>query len=157
MSLYREAGRRRTLPLLAGAVAIAVAAGLIGFLIGDGGEEDPSLADAVESVREEVQPAFSELELVTIEYTEAVRDGRVVAETEYQAALDHADRASATIAGASGDLELLGPDRLAAAEAAMSELSELVEGPAPAADVEAAVRRAEGALRALTGLAAPPS
>lgn len=155
MSLYREAGRRRTLPLLAGAVAIALLAGLIGFLIGDGGNEEPSLADAVQSVREDTRPAISELELVTIEYGEAVRDGQVVAETEYQAARDHVDRAAESLASVSGDLELLGPDGVAEARAAMSELGTLVEQRAAAAEVDAAVRRAEDALRDATGSAAP--
>jgi len=149
MSLYREAGGRRTAALLGGLLAGLLLGTLAGYLIGSaGGDEEPSLEDAVEQLQEDVAPALSALELVSIEYSEAVRGGEVVAETEYQASLDHVQRARSALDGASADLELLSPGELATAEQSLDELSQLVEGTAPPMQVDAAVARADAAIRA---------
>jgi hypothetical protein len=148
MSLYREPGRRSGWTFLAVAVGFALLGGLAGFLIGSSGEEEASLEDALEEVQGEVRPALGELELVEIEYGEAVQGGEVVAESEYQASLDHAERAREAVAANAEDLRLLSPRDLAGAEAALTELVGLVEGRAAPARVSAAVAGSDAAIRA---------
>jgi hypothetical protein len=148
MSLYREPGRRRASILVAVAAGFAVLGGLAGFLIGSDGEEEANLGEALEEVQGEVRPALGELELVEIEYGEGVRGGQVVAETEYRASLDHAERARAAVDANAGDLRLLSPGDLGAAESALNELVRLAEGRAETARVSAAVAASDAAIRA---------
>jgi hypothetical protein len=151
MSLYREPGRRRAAPILIAAAVSALLGGLAGVLISSG-DEEPSLEDALEQTQEDVRPALSELELVTIEYSEAVQGGQVVAATEYEASIDHVERAEAAVEGAAPDLELLHPNELANAQAALGELSGLVKRRADPAQVNAVVARADAAIRAAAGI-----
>jgi hypothetical protein len=148
MSLYREPGRRSGLTFVAIAVGFALLGGLAGFLIGSSGEEEASLGDALAEVQGEVRPALGELELVEIEYGEGVRDGEVVAESEYQASLDHAERAREVVSANAEDLRLLSPQDLAGAESALTELVGLVEDRAAPARVGAAVAGSDAAIRA---------
>jgi hypothetical protein len=150
MSLYREAGGRSLLPMVATGVFCLLVGGLVGLLIGSSGEEEPSLEDAVSEVRDEVQPALSALELVTIEYPEAVSGGEVVAETEYQAAVDQVKHAEEAVDGVAADLELLAPRELERAQAALDELARSVQAKAPAEEVTRLANEAAAALRAAT-------
>ncbi|MGH2923495.1 MAG: hypothetical protein ACRDKH_05645 [Solirubrobacterales bacterium] len=133
-----------------GTLVAGLLLGLLGgYLLGSsGGDDEASLEDALEAVQEEVTPALSALELVSIEYAEGAKGGEVVAETEYRASLDHVQRARSALDGARGDLELLSPRELAAAEQALARLAQLVEGTAPTAQVDAAVARVDAAIRA---------
>ncbi|MGH2956371.1 MAG: hypothetical protein ACRDL6_05180 [Solirubrobacterales bacterium] len=160
MSLYREAGRRGTTALLGGLLAGLLIGVLAGYLLGSaGGDEEASLEDAVEQLQEDVTPALSELELVTIEYSEAVRGGEVVAETEYAASVDHVERARSTFEDASAELRTLSPDQLASAEQALAELATLVEQRAPAGEVKATAGQADAAIRGAARIttSAPPA
>jgi hypothetical protein len=126
-----------------------VLAGLLaGLVIGSAGESEPSLQEAVSSVEEEVQPALSQLELVSIEYSEAVRGGKVVSESEYEGARSHVEGVMQTLDSSREDLELLAPAELAAADRALEELATQVDNRVPAPVVEAAVASAEEAVRA---------
>lgn len=148
MSLYREPGRRGRGAVAVGAV-IGLTAGLaIGLAVGSGGDDEASLADSIAELQSELQPALSELELVQIEYTEAVRAGEVSAESEYQASVQHLAGARETLDSASAELEALSPDGSAAAERSLDELDRLVDDAAPSARVAVAVRRADAAIRA---------
>ena len=156
MSLYREAGGRGAAPLVGVLLAGALIGGLLGFLLGSSGDEEASLADALEEVQAEVRPALSELELVTIEYAESVKGGQVVAETEYRASVDHVERALSALEGAASDLEVLAPEELAMAERSLNQLAELVEAHAPAAQVNAAAAEADAAVRAAARIEGSP-
>ena len=157
MSLYREAGGRRSGTLVAVAAVAALLGGLVGLLIGSSGDEDASLEESVSAVREDVQPALSALELVQIEYTEAVSQGKVVAETEYQAAQDQVEAAQRTLDEAGEDLELLAPDDLDQAQQALSRLESAVQELAPAEQVAMFADEAAAAIRAATGESQPPT
>jgi hypothetical protein len=149
MSLYREAGGPRIASFAVTALAAVAIGALGGYLAGAGGEEeDASLTEAVEQLQQDVRPALNELELVMIEYGEAVRGGRVVAETEYQASVDHAERARDAVEGASQELELLSPAGLERARSSLDELAGMIESQVPADRVDAAVARADAAIRA---------
>lgn len=149
MSLYRQAGRRSTAPLVAAGIVVALLGGLAGYLIGSSGDHgETSLEDAVARLQDEVRPALSELELVMIEYGEAVQGGRVVAETEYAASVDHVERASEALGVARDELEVISPEELGLAEAALNQLDVLIGERAPTARVNAAVARADAAIRA---------
>lgn len=147
MSLYRQASGRSFVPLAVTGLICLLVGGLAGFLIGNSGADEPSLEDAVAEVRDDVQPALSALELVTIEYPEAVSQGEVVAETEYQAAVDQVERAQEVVDGAAEDLELLAPDEVERSQAALDELSAAVDGKQPAEQVARLADEAAAELR----------
>lgn len=98
MSLYRQAGgarRRRALGFgLVGAVAVVALVVVLAAL----GGGSPSEADRARKARAGVSRALDGLELVGVEYRQAVRGGRVVAPTEYAAARSDVARARAALA-----------------------------------------------------------
>ena len=151
MSLYRQAGRAsgRTV-LIAAAAALAVGL-LAGFLLGRGTAPKPSLAERVADLRTSLAPAREGLELAATEYGQAVRSGRVVAPTEYQAAKADVQRASDTVAKARGDLRALGAGRAAALNRAMATLRDAVSRRADPATVRRLSDGASAALRAAGG------
>lgn len=125
MSLYREARPRRWWPVGLAAV-LGAAAGLVVALVLAASDDEPDLAEAVEALREDVRPAIGALELVEIEYTEAVRRGNVVAESEYEAARSSLEQARASFEAARADLELLDPAATEQAAAMLARLDELI-------------------------------
>jgi hypothetical protein len=148
MSLYRQAGRAsgRTLVLAAGA---ALLAGLLGgFLLGRATAPDPTLAEKVADLRRQVRPAEQGLELTATEYAQAVRGGRVVQPTEYQAAQSDIARVDDTLAGARADLRALSPGRAAALERAVTALRAGVSRRVDPAAVQRLSDAARTALRA---------
>ena len=116
MSLYREArsGRRRL--WIAVGAAVAVLAIVVGILLVPGGE--PSQAERLESLQQDVRPALTALELVPIHYEStnptthaAAADQLAVAQTTVE---DHADELRALDAAGTAALltDLSGLDRL---------------------------------------------
>ena len=86
MSLYRQPGR--TAParsLIAAAVALSSGSSR-GFALGRSTAPEPTLADKVADLRATLAPPREGVELCATEYPQAVRDGQVVAPTEYAAA-----------------------------------------------------------------------
>lgn len=145
MSLYREPRGRRIWPLALTAI-IAAAIGLAIGLLVSADEEEPSLAAAIENLRAELAPALSALELVTIEYPQAVQRGEVVAETELEAARSQAERAHSTVLANEPDLAALDP---ASAQRVRDELDELLAEIDAEADPMTVERLARGARRKL--------
>jgi hypothetical protein len=145
VSLYRQAGRANA----RGVVVAAVAALLLGFGAGylvRGGEESPSLRAAVSELRDSLRPVRAGLDLVTVEYPQAVRGGRVIAGTEYAAAKADVARARKGYAAVRADLAVLDRRSTREATAALDRLAALVDRRAPAPQVAAAARTAEAAL-----------
>ena len=116
MSLYREArsGRRRL--WIAVGAAVAVLAIVVGILLVPGGE--PTQAERLESLQQDVRPALAALELVPIHYEStnptthaAAADQLAVAQTTVE---DHADELRALDAAGTAALltDLSGLDRL---------------------------------------------
>lgn len=150
MSLYREASRRRRLPLLIAAAALAIGVPT-GFGIGRATAPEPTVADALERVRTELRTARDALELLAIEYPQGVSDGRVTAPTEYDAALADLRRARDAFERARDDLAAINPTAASRVDRLLADLAELVDGKGPAAQVAARAREAERAIRDLPG------
>jgi hypothetical protein len=151
MSLYRQAGRASSRTLLIAAAA-ALAIGLIaGFAVGRATAPKPSLADKVADLRAGLAPAREGLELAATEYGQAVRSGRVVAPTEYAAAMADVQRASDTIAHNAADLRALDAARAAALDRAMAGLRVAMSRRADPATVRRLGDGASAALRAAGG------
>ncbi len=145
MSLYREARRRRKwLPVaVAGLAALALIAGIV---IGRATAPERSLREAVRDVQENARLASDALELVTIEYREAVSDGEVAAETEYQAARDGVERAREAFEGIRDELAVLDSTETRRADEALAELERLVARRASPDDVESVAADAAGSI-----------
>jgi hypothetical protein len=152
MSLYREVGRIRPGILVAGAlIALAIGFGA-GFATGRSTAPEPSLADAVSSVQDEIRRATDALELVTIEYEQAVADGAVQAPSEYEAARADAARAREIFDSRRAELELLSPEATAEAETALGALAEQIDARADPPDVASTAEEAAEALRSAARL-----
>ena len=148
MSVYRQARPGRPALVIAIAVAFLVVGVVGGALLFDGSDDEGgSLRDAVGRLRDDMRPAVESLDVLPIEYGQAVRGGRVVAPTEYEGAKGHLERARKAFDGARGDLALLAPAEAAAAERRLDELGQLIDRHAPAAQVEARARDAAAAIK----------
>jgi hypothetical protein len=153
MSLYRQSARVARRSLVLGAVAALVAGLAGGFALGRGTAPDPSLADRLSTLRDQLQPAQQGIELAQTEYGQAVEDGRVVAPTEYAAAKADADRARAAFAAARADLVVLDPAGAAALDRSLTALSQAIAARAAA---EAVGQRSTEAALALAQVLPPP-
>jgi hypothetical protein len=151
MSLYRQPGRVATRTLAATAVATLIAGGAIGFAVGRGTNSTPSLRSRVLALRADLAPARDGLELVQTEYGQAVHGGRVVAQTEYQAARSDVRRASDAIAAHRADLAILAPGATATLERRVRGLAQAVDGRADPTAVTQLASAAQQALTAVTG------
>jgi hypothetical protein len=150
MSLYREVGRGRPW-VVATAVVVALAIGFgVGFATGRSTAPEPTFEDAVAALQSEIRAATDALELVTIEYEQAVANGAVTAESEYDAARADAARAQEIFTSHREELTLLSPDETAATEATLQALAEQIEAVADPNEVTAT---AEEAMQALRGAA----
>jgi len=145
MSLYRVASRRGRLGgLLLPTVALVV--GLtVGFLIGRASADEPSLAEALEDPVAHVADARNALDVLTIEYPQAVSGGEVKETTEYEAALADVRRAQGAL-GEAEDLGELDQEGYRRATALLTEVADLVARKAAPAVVAARVRAADRAL-----------
>jgi hypothetical protein len=152
VSLYRQPGRTAARTLAAVGAVAALAGGAIGYAVGSsGGEESPSLAEAVSALRADLAPVRNGLDFVPTEYREGVRDGRVVSEPEYGAAKAAVARARDVLAEQDADLRALAPARAAGLRAAFDELAAAIDQRAEPADVERRVERVRDRLAALVG------
>ena len=143
MSLYREAqsGRRR-LWIAAGA-AVAVVAIVVGILLAQDGE--PSQAEQLESLQEDVRPALAALELVPIHYESPNP-------TTHAAAADQLAVAQTTVEEHADELRALDAAGTASLLAGLDELDGLVRTTGRTGEVEQATRATADQLRRLARL-----
>ena len=147
MSLYRQAGqarRRRRLAAAGAAASLVAVAVAVVFVAGAGGP--PSHAERVGAARGAATQALDGLELVQIEYGQAVRSGRVIAPTEYQAARADVDRARRALSAHAADLAAIDPSALRDGRAVLDRVGAAVDR---RADVAAAVRAARARIGAI--------
>jgi len=149
MSLYRQVGGFSSRSLLGGVLAAAFVGALIGFLVGRGSVEPPSTAEAVAESRVELRPVAAGLELVPIEYEGALQGGRVVAETELEAARSAGSRAESKLEAASEDMRAIDPAGYAAAVRSVARLTAAIEAQRAIQRVDALAREASARVDAL--------
>jgi hypothetical protein len=150
MSLYREASRRRRLPLIAAVAALVVGLSA-GFALGRATVPEPTISGALEDVSVDLSRARDALELLAIEYRQGVSEGRVTASTEYAAARTDLQTSRDSYANARDDVAVLAPGETKRVDRLLRELAALVELKAPPAAVAAKARETERALHALPG------
>jgi hypothetical protein len=148
MSLYREAGgKRRNRRIAIGAAVAAIVVVAIVVVAASSGGGPPSRADRVASARSATAEALDGVELLTVEYGQAVRGGRVVAPTEFAAARADVQRARQSLADHRADFEAVDPAAYTRASQALGSLAATV---ARRADITQAVRTARAALAPFT-------
>lgn len=147
MSLYREAGRGSTRTLVVAAVVALVAGLAIGFAIGRSSAPEPSAADVVRELRDELRPVTGGLALIPNEYAQAYRNEGVEAEGVQGAVA----RIKAQLAKARADLQALDPAGAKQLDTALAGLESAVTAKAPPTEVAQRARAAAAALRALPG------
>jgi hypothetical protein len=143
MSLYREAGRarrRRRIAIGAGVLVVVIAV-IVVLLAGVGGP--PTHADRVKAAQAAASEALDGVEIVTVEYPQAVRGGRVVAATEFAGAKADVQRARQQLEQQRADFEAVDPAAYRRAEDALGTLAATV---ARRADIAKAVAAARAAL-----------
>jgi len=148
MSLYREVGGG--LRRLAIVAVLALGAGVVGgFVLGRVTKSEPSLAEKLAQARDRYQKVPDALELLRIEYPQAVRGNQVVAHTEYDAAKADVARARDSLDEVAADLRALAPQRVDLAERQLAALADLVAKPAPPEQV---LNQAEKVRETLSGI-----
>ena len=151
MSLYRQAGRTSGRTLIIAAV-VALVVGLIGgYAIGRATAPKPTLADKVADLRSSLGPAQEGIELSATEYPQAVRNGQIVAPTEYAAAQSDVQRARDAISGARADVQALDPARAEALDRAITDLRAAIDAKRDPAQVKQLSAAAGAALAAVLG------
>jgi hypothetical protein len=151
MSLYRQAGRTSGRTLLIAAV-VALLVGLVGgYVLGRATAPDPTLAEQVADLRTTLGPAAEGVELSATEYPQAVRNGKVIAPTEYQAAKADVQRAKDAVAGARADVRALDPSRAASLDEALDALGSAIDEKADPNQVKQLSSDAANALNAVLG------
>ncbi len=144
MSLYREARpRRRRRIVLAGAVLAVLVAVALAVALTRGGE--PSSGERLESLRGDVAPALSALELVPIHY-ESTNP------TTHAAAADQLAVAEETVDEREADLRALDAAATRELRAQLVALEELVRTTGRAEQVEEDTAAAAATLRSIVGL-----
>jgi len=151
MSLYRQAGRTSGRTLVITAVAALVVGLLGGYAIGRATAPKPTLADKVADLRSSLGPAQEGIELSATEYPQAVRNGKIVAPTEYAAAQSDVQRARDAISGARADVQALDPARAEALDRAVADLRAAIDAKQDPAQVKQLSAAAATALAAVLG------
>lgn len=150
MSLYRQPGARARRVAVAAGVAGLLAGFAAGLLVaGAGSDQPPTVRAALDALQDRLRPASSGLDLVAIEYRQAVRAGRVVAPTEYAAARAAVARARQAVTAARPDLAALDPNRTRELTGQLDRLAGLIAGRASPARVDALAVEAQHSLRSL--------
>jgi hypothetical protein len=154
VSLYRQPGRARARTTAIVATVTLLIGGGIGYAIGAAasGDDAVSVSEAVAQLRRDLQPVTNGLELVTTEYPQGVKDGRVVAATEYGAAKADVARAQKAVTDQADDLEALAPERAAALRQTLAALATALNARADEATID---RLARQATQHLEGILSP--
>lgn len=122
------------------AVAVAAFASVLaGFLIGwlAFGRSEPDPEEALRDLEASLTAAASTLEIVAIEYSESVEDGKVVNEVEYQGAVDALARSRATFAEERSALAVIDPSLVDDLDGLYDQLEGLLDDRAAAEEVTA--------------------
>jgi hypothetical protein len=144
MSLYRQPGqarRRRRIAAAATSAAVLLLVALVVVVTRDSGP--PTQAERASAAASAASLARNGLEVLRIEYGQAVRDGRVVAPTEYRGARADVQRVGEALTSHEADLRAVDASALAEARAALRRVAVAVDRRAPSRDVDAAVAKVQ--------------
>jgi hypothetical protein len=138
MSIYRQVGRGRP-AVLAALALVSLAVGIaVGVLIA-GDDDQPSLAAAVDDLRERMQPAVQGLDVLPVEYAQGGG--------EVRGAVAQLERSTKAYEESRQDLTLLAPVESAQLGRQLLALRDLIDRHAPPATVRAAAERTEATAR----------
>jgi hypothetical protein len=131
---------------------LAVFAGVLGLLLGIGigfalGQEEPDPAEGVRLIQQELAAAAAGLEVAGIEYTEAVQDGEVVSDPEYQGSLDAIGNSRTRFESVEAALATLAPELAEQIADGYEEAESAMEDRAPDEDVQALLEELSGWLK----------
>jgi hypothetical protein len=150
VSLYREPGkaRRRRRATAACIAAVVVLIAVVAVLLVAGGDDTPSGAERASESRAAAAKVLDGLELLEIEYAQAVEDGRVVEPTEYQAAQADVRRALDAFGDVDGQAQ---PGAYARGRSALAALEGAVRRRVEVAEMKILIARARSAIEPLAG------
>lgn len=151
MSLYRQTGGASRGVAIGAAIAALLVGAVAGFALGRDSVDEPTLQEQLEDLATDLRPATSALELVGIEYAEAVEDGEVVAETEHQAARSQLETARSILESKQSELRAVSASRYETALEALAEVEARFDAMADPAAVKQASVRASDAIAAAAG------
>ena len=143
MTISRPAPRRW--PVVAAAAAAGAVVGLLAGLALAGGDDGTSAEQALRDTQAQLRQAAGLLEIVPVEYGEAVRGGEVVRAPEYRGARDAVERSRDIYSEARPAVALFDAARTRAVDERYARLERLLAARAAAARVEREARE----LRAL--------
>ena len=134
---------------------LAVFVGVIGFLLGIGlgfllASEDPDPAEGVRLVRQELTAAAAGLEVAGIEYTEAVDDGEILSDAEYQGSLDALDSSRDRFESVEDALATLAPELADEVASGFDETEAAMEERASSEEVQSLLDDLSGLLKGET-------
>ena len=132
MAIYKPPKARWPLALFAALVGLLIGIG-VGFVLG---REDPDPAEGTRLVRQELTAAAAGLEVAGIEYEEAVDDGEVVNDTEYQGSLAALESSRDRFESVRDALATLAPEHADEIEAAYDAAATAMEAPEPPDEVQ---------------------
>ena len=144
MAIYRPP-RPRWRAAAVGIAAGLLVGGLIGYALGNPNE--PDLDAAIGAIEASLVRAAGSLEVVVIEYNEAVEDGEVVAEAEYQGSLDALASSRASYEDVASGLTALAPDRARAIEVFYDELEAAMAATEDSGEIELLVGQLDRLLK----------
>jgi hypothetical protein len=143
MAIYKPPKARWPLAIFVGVVALLIGVG-IGLLLGN---EEPNAEEGVRLVQQELTGAAVGLEVAGIEYTEAVENGEVTNDAEYQGSLDALESSRDRFESVRDALAALAPDLAESIATAYEETAGAMESRAPAEDVQALLDELSGLLK----------
>ncbi len=147
MSLGRPEAPRTRRIILAAILAVVVVAAVAGYYIAvrEGGEGGDAL------ISEKLRSLGSTLDLMLIEYSEAVENGYVRLESEYQVALSLAARASKIYSEIEAELSMIDRDAALRLGELIDEIVDMVEAREDPELVREKVEEALGIIEYLLG------
>ena len=122
MAIYRPSKPRYRIVPVAAIVGLLV--GLLAGLVLAGGDPEP--VEAVREIRTTLTEASSVLEIVEIEYEEALEDGSGDGNAEYEGARDALERSRSLWAEARPSVDLLAPQEAEEIDSLYEELGDAV-------------------------------
>jgi hypothetical protein len=149
MSLYRQTGASRWRAVAAAVGVALVAGGVIGYAIGRSSAPEPTMAEKVGELQDDVQPVLDGLSLVPDHYKQGIAAGGGV---QLDGAVQQAAFARETYVALEADIRALSDHRYEAAVVELDALVEAMRGRAAVPQVRQRAQAAQGAVEESVGI-----